>query len=97
MNRKERRAASSGRQFENRAVIHTGMAAIVDDDGQKWLYWFVIPEGLREGEPLPPDVTMHGPFKTDAELREHEQITLLGPDCKIIPGGRWDPAWDKPQ
>jgi hypothetical protein len=98
MNRKERRAGrSKSRRREVGTVIHTGTATIVDDDGQRWFYWFEKPEGLREGEPLPPDVTLHGPFKTEAELKEHELLTLMGPDCKVTEGGAWDPAWDKLQ
>jgi hypothetical protein len=42
-------------------------------------------------------VTLHGPFKTDAEVKESQRVILLGPQCKITEGGAWDPNWDKPQ
>ena len=40
---------------------------------------------------------MHGPFETDAEVKEHQRLTLLGPQCKVTEGGAWDSEWDKPQ
>jgi hypothetical protein len=42
-------------------------------------------------------VTLHGPFKTHAEVDEHQRLTLLGPQCKVTEGGAWDPNWDKLQ
>jgi hypothetical protein len=40
---------------------------------------------------------LYGPFKTHAEVRENECLTLLGPHAQVSEGGEWDPAWDKPQ
>jgi hypothetical protein len=42
-------------------------------------------------------VNLHGPFDTHAEVKEHQRITLLGPEAELREGGEWDPAWDKPQ
>jgi hypothetical protein len=77
-------------------VIQTGVAEITDKKGKKRLYWFEIPEGYRDPLP-PPGAILHGPFETEAELHNHEELTLLGPDCEVTDGGMWDPAWDKPQ
>jgi hypothetical protein len=83
MTRKERRAARSGsKRREVGEVIRTQVVGIVDAHGQTGLYWFEWPEGWREGDPLPP--AMYGPFKTEAELREHQRLTLLGSQCKVI-------------
>jgi hypothetical protein len=38
-------------------------------------------------------VGLHGPFLSEDEAR----IDAFGPDCKFTDGGRWDPAWEKPQ
>jgi hypothetical protein len=43
------------------------------------------------------DVELHGPFKSNTEAEENQQLVLLGPQCKVTEGGVWDPAWDRPQ
>jgi hypothetical protein len=58
-------------------------------------YWFEIPEGQTLGNQVPPDVTVHGPFKTEKEV-EIDQLLVLG-ISEVIHGGTWDPAWDRPQ
>jgi hypothetical protein len=64
-------------------------------------YWFETPSRYsfeqfrRDG--LPPGATLHGPFKTHAEVSEDQRLVLLGPQCEIVEGGVWDPAWDRPQ
>jgi hypothetical protein len=45
----------------------------------------------------PPGITLHGPFRTNAEVEKDQRLVLLGPQCKVIEGGAWDPNWDKPQ
>jgi hypothetical protein len=86
----------SGRPYEDGMIIHTGVAIVVRN-GKERFYWFEIPEGYGEKPLPPPGATLHGPFKTEAELHHHEELTLLGPDCQVTDGGMWDPAWEKPQ
>jgi hypothetical protein len=38
-----------------------------------------------------------GPFATEAEAHRDSEVTMLGPQCKVRYGGRWDPACDKAQ
>jgi hypothetical protein len=45
----------------------------------------------------PPGITLHGPFRTNAEVEKDQRLVLLGSQCKVIEGGAWDPNWDKPQ
>jgi hypothetical protein len=63
---------------------------ILIDTGQgrdgKW-YW-----RLREN---PTDI--HGPFASEREADRDAEVVVLGPNCKITRGGRWDPAWDRKQ
>ena len=40
---------------------------------------------------------LHGPFDTEAAARAAAHTAILGNDCKVIEGGVWDPAWEKPQ
>jgi hypothetical protein len=70
--------------------------------GERQLYWFEEPPDWRGGIPpfediLRTRVTLHGPFKTQAEVKKDIRLVFLGPQCKVIEGGMWDPAWDKPQ
>jgi hypothetical protein len=103
MNRKERRAA---RKLGD--VIHTTTIGLTDNIGRVHLYWFESTnfspddlEALKDHcvahQRPPPGVTMHGPFATEAEVNEHQRLTLLGPQCEVTEGGAWDPKWDKPQ
>jgi hypothetical protein len=62
------------------------------DESGNW-YWTVFPEGFG-GVGFS---EIHGPFKTEREMLRHQEITLLGPDCEVKPGGIWDPAWERPQ
>jgi hypothetical protein len=93
MNRQQRRAGRR-RKLEVGTVIRTQTITAVAT-GE--LYWFECPENFSLEGGLPPGVTLHGPFKTKAEVNEHQQLTLLGPQCKVIEGGAWDPNWDKLQ
>jgi hypothetical protein len=88
MNRQQRRAAPK-RKHEIGVPIWTQVLRI---DGQ-W-YWYETSD--NSSAPLP-GRTLHGPFKTETELNEHQRLTLMGPQCKVTEGGAWDPAWDKPQ
>jgi hypothetical protein len=97
MNRQQRRAARRQRKFEVGTVVRATSFVGVDDTGRQHFYWFETPEGFSPEDGLPPGVTLHGPFETDAELNEHQRVTLLGSQCKVIEGGNWDPNWDKPQ
>ena len=93
MNRKQRRAQ---RKLGVGTVIRATTFAVVDHVGRRHLYWFEEPEGSPK-DGLPPGVTVHGPFETDAEVKEHQRLTLLGPQCKVTEGGAWDSEWDKQQ
>ena len=57
---------------------------------------FVRPDGMDKHEAAETQ-EWHGPFTTEAEVRESQRVTLLGSQCKVIEGGMWDDAWDKPQ
>jgi len=61
-------------------------------------YWFECAADFDvEKDRLPTDVIYHGPFKTHALVKEHQRVTLFGPQCKVTEGGMWDPNWNKPQ
>jgi hypothetical protein len=66
----------------------TTTITVTSKDGRQKLFWFEEPEGFRleEGR-LPPDVPLHGPFDTEAEVRSDIRRTFLGPDREVIPGG----------
>ena len=90
-NRKQRRAA---RKMKVGDVVYA-QTAINSRTGE--LYWF---KSSSIDVPLtqwPPRECWYGPFKTDAECREHQRLTLLGPQCVVTYGGEWDPNWTKPQ
>jgi hypothetical protein len=40
---------------------------------------------------------VHGPFRSLIEAEENSRVTLLGPQCEVEHGGKWDPAWDRAQ
>ena len=71
----------------------------IEAAGTGELYWFVIPspDYSFQKDGLPPNATVHGPFKTDDEVRESQRLVLGGQDCVVKHGGMWDPAWNKPQ
>lgn len=49
---------------------------------------------------MPPDVEIHGPFKTEAEVKANQTLVLFGSQCEVTEGDTWewdDPAWNKPQ
>jgi hypothetical protein len=96
MNRHRRRAAAAKkRKFEVGTMIYTKTVAVTLTTGEKRLYWFEEPDGYSsaDGERLlawmrgeragSPGVKLFGPFKTDAEVRESERLTLLGQQCKV--------------
>jgi hypothetical protein len=70
--------------------------------GERQLYWFEEPRRGRRKESHVATlsdlgVTLRGPFETQAEVKKDIRLVFLGPECKVIEGGMWDPAWDKPQ
>jgi hypothetical protein len=76
----------------------TTTLTITYNNGARRLFWFEEPEGFRPEEGrLPAGVILHGPFRTEAEVKKDIRLTILGPQCKVIEGGEWDPNWDKPQ
>jgi hypothetical protein len=107
MNRQQRRAARK-RKFEVGTMINTHTIGL-DTGAGIVLYWFEAPANFSPDDLAtlldyivaeqrhPPGITLHDPFKTDAEVKEHQRVTLLGPQCKVTEGGTWDPAWEKPQ
>jgi hypothetical protein len=109
MNRQQRRAAGrKRRKLEVGTVIRCETIGIDTGDGIA-LYWFETPANFSDDDRAamidyinthkrkPPGITLHGPFKTDAEVQELQRLTLLGPQCEVREGGMWDPNWDKPQ
>ena len=94
-NRKDRRKAKA---VGLGTVIWTETVHVVLDtpDREEVLYWFVRPDGMDTHEAAETQ-ELHGPFTTEAEVRESQRVTLLGSQCKVIEGGMWDDAWDKPQ
>jgi hypothetical protein len=96
-------------KLEVGTTIKTQTVTVVSTTGEEQLYWFEVPEGFspEDDERLRswiqglyadgPGVRLYGPFKTHAEVRENERLTLLGPHDQVSEGGQWDPAWDKPQ
>jgi hypothetical protein len=107
MNRKQRRA-DTARMRKVGDVIRTETIRVVTDKGAQF-YWFGTPQNFSPDDAQHlmdwfrglhaegPGVDLHGPFKTDDEAKKNQHEVLLGPECKIIPGGTWDPNWDKPQ
>jgi hypothetical protein len=93
MNRQERRAAAAKqRKWQEGDVIRT--ESFRDSSGQH--YWFVTPgDGWTRAAGVPEGVEIHGPFGTQAEAYENQRLMLLGPQCEVIEGGMWDPAWDR--
>jgi hypothetical protein len=66
----------------------------MDNNGARRLFWFEESEGFRSEEGgLPAGVILDGPFRTEAEVKKHIRLTILGPQCKVIEGGGWDPNW----
>jgi hypothetical protein len=109
MNRKQRRAeAAHKRKFRVGTVINCETIGIDTGNGIV-LYWFERPVNFSDDDRErmldhivttqrhPFGITLHGPFKTEAEVAEHQRVTLLGPQCEVKEGGMWDPNWDKPQ
>jgi hypothetical protein len=94
MNRQQGRGAAA-RKRKVHAVFYTKTITVTLTTGEKQLYWFEEPDGYSstDGERLlawmrgeragSPGVKLFGPFKTDAEVRESERLTLLGPQCKV--------------
>jgi hypothetical protein len=93
--RKERRKAKA---LNVGTVIRTATVNVVLNTParEQALYWVVVPDGMTETEAWDTQ-ERHGPFKTDADVAENQRLTLLGSQCKVIEGGMWDDAWDKPQ
>src|SRR5262249_14741403 len=51
------------------------------------------PRGFRSEEGRLPAGGSLRPFRTEAEVKKHIRLTILGPQCKVIQGGEWDPNW----
>jgi hypothetical protein len=101
---KQRRATGKTTSEQRRPLgrlgipIHTGTARVVLDapEGREQFFWWASENGnlsLEEAAKLP----LHGPFDTKAEADDAALRAVIGPDCEVIEGGRWDPAWEKPQ
>jgi hypothetical protein len=59
-------------------------------------FWFEEPPGFSGKDP-PQGTMVHGPFATRAECEESQRLVLLGPQCEVVYGGNWAPAWDRGQ
>jgi hypothetical protein len=106
-NQKERRkAAATAKKTRPLARLgvpfFSGIVRVVLDapDGlQTKYYWWASesdPNNLSSQE-LMVAAARNGPFDTKAEAEEAARIACVGPDCELIEGGTWDPAWEKPQ
>jgi hypothetical protein len=89
MNRRRRRATKRKVGDVIRAIGGRG------PDGN--YYWFEAAAGYRQGDQPPPGTQVYGPFATEAESNESQRLVLLGPQCEVIDGGAWNPAWDRMQ
>jgi hypothetical protein len=95
MNRRQRRAsAAQRRKLKVGDVIYATTIRAVLNDGSTAFYWIEVPEGMTNEEAAETQ-ELHGPFKTEAEAEKDQRLVLLGPQCKAVKGGMWDPAWDK--
>ena len=76
-------------------TVVVGVVLDTPDGPQTKYYWWAG----EEENPSPEQImqALHGPFDSDTEAEEAARIAIVGPDCKVIPGGKWDPAWSKPQ
>ena len=91
MNRQQRRqAAKLGHH-----VIYAQTFFTVADGKRAW--WWVETTEHMSNEEAVATKEWHGPFGSEQEAEANKRLVLLGPDCKVTEGGRWDPAWDKPQ
>ena len=59
-------------------------------------FWYEEPPGFT-GDYPPPGATVYGTFATRAECNESQRLVLLGPQCEVVEGGDWDPAFDTMQ
>jgi hypothetical protein len=92
MNRHERRsAAAMKRRWKDRQVVKAQSFR----DEQGLLYWFEEPDDWTKQDGLP-DVDIHGPFRTEAEVDEDQRRVLLPSDCEVEEGGDWNPESDRP-
>jgi hypothetical protein len=99
-NRKERRKAAKKPLARLGVAIHTGTCRAVlntPDGPQTKYYWWADEDGNLSPQEIMERGLLHGPFDTEAEAEKAARIACVGPDCKVNEGGRWDPAWDKPQ
>jgi hypothetical protein len=67
----------SARERRASALVVRGTRQLFGCGRRELLSWI---RGERAGSP---GVKLFGPFKTDAEVRESERLTLLGPQCKV--------------
>jgi Protein of unknown function (DUF3102) len=83
----------------HRQRVEAKMATVADlgvrgGCGRVSHFWFVLPNGMSREQAVETQ-ELHGPFKTEAEALEDQELVLFGKDCKIEAGGMWDPAWDR--
>jgi hypothetical protein len=93
MNRHQRRAAQ--RNFKVGDMVETRSIVVGLSTGELHFFWFEVPPGFtnEDGEKLlasirgeredTSGIVLHGPFSSDAVLRESERITLFGPNCVL--------------
>jgi hypothetical protein len=77
-------------------MIQTVVKAFAFSDGRQAFYWCVHPKGMSKEEAWASQ-KRYGPFQSDAEVKKSEIAILVGEQCEVIEGGKWDPAWDSPR
>lgn len=61
-------------------------------------WWWIQTDEAHQGGPMDVTQLRHGgPFNTQQEAEKNATDTIFGPQCKIMEGGRWDPAWERKQ
>jgi hypothetical protein len=97
MERAAKAPPHGGRGVKVDDILCTQTYALRHADGAiVGIFWFRVPDGMTMEEAFNTQ-RHHGPFRSDAEAKKSQQITLLGEQCQVVEGGTWDPAWDRPQ
>jgi hypothetical protein len=100
MNRHQRRAAAAYRPKWGSGEWGVGTMICTQTirlPAMGELYWFKCSANYSAADGIPADVTLHGPFRTEAEVTESQRLVQFGPQWTIIERGVWDPAWERPQ